>query len=567
MLIERVLSLFCLLPLMVTATPATDLVTGHYEIHLDYQAGGPDPDAGWRFSVSYDEDDDFSTAAGVVRMAPEEITLLAGPAAARSIPDPPGVFGRFGPPGAPLWILPQTQVDGTLFLGVRTTMAAGLFQARVGGNYTPSSQGSVSLKLVSVEGPGPASGGQFAAWKVESFGQAVFSFDTTDGITAADEIPTIPVSSHTHYNWGFTKPGLYRVTFEASGKLMPNHGNVITTARKTFNFMVPFSSSVRGGGELYATESAGVLTLLLASPAEEVVYREDRAMLEARTPAGATSREGLDGAVWETRVNLRSAGRVFANGVGVDPGLASGGLPPTAWSDALLEISDIRGPGNVVWMDGSTVLAGKSGGVISFPHGGRELTIAFDSRGIYRVEGLLRADRVGGGSEVTPFSLVIGAGVGPEFNYEDWRVSFEGAADLPAGALADPMGDFDQDGVRNGVEFALFWHGLDPTRSDGGKLPAATVAADGKVLFNFLRDTWKDTLAGGGWSIQPAMSLDLQHWTVRSSTVPGPPLGLFETGAEEGNAYGRIWSRALRLLPPAGGASSAAFFRLHVTAP
>src|SRR5690606_33352264 len=124
------------------------------------------------------------------------------------VPEPAGVYGRFGPSGTSLHVLPQNNVLGALFLGVRTTMSPGLFQARVGNNYTPSGQGSVSLRLVSVEGTGPAAGGHFATWKTESFGNAVFSFDTTDGIGAADEIPTIPVSSHTHYNWALTKPGV-----------------------------------------------------------------------------------------------------------------------------------------------------------------------------------------------------------------------------------------------------------------------------------------------------------------------------------------------------------------------
>lgn len=565
--IARVLLSFAFLcPLVTASTLGTDLVTGHYEIHLDYTPGAANPDDGWKFSVSYDEDDDFSTSVGVVRMEPEAVTMLMGPAAARVVPNPAGVFSRFGPSGAPLWVLPQTQVDGALFLGVRTTMAAGLFQARVGGNYTPSSQGSVSLRLVSVEGTGPDTGGKFATWKVEGFGQSVFSFDTTDGITAADEIPTIPVSSHTHYNWGFTRPGVYRVTFEASGKLMPNHGGAVTTARKTFTFSVPFSSAVGGGGILQVVEADGAPLLLLADATAGAAYRTDRGMLEARTPAGAAS-AALAGAVWESRVTLVSSARAFPNGVGIAPAIASGGLPPESWSGTVMEISGIRGPGDAAWLDGGTLIADKAGGVVPVPSAGRELTLAFTKTGLYRVEGRVRADRAGGGSVATPFSLVIGAGLGPDFTYADWSASHEAAVGLVAGALSDPIADHDHDGITNGVEFALFWHGLDPTRGDGGRMPSARRTADGGGVFTFLRDTYKDPLAGDGWGIRPAMSHDLVRWTVRSATVPGPPLGLFETGAEEGNAHGRIWSRALRLIPPAAGAPPATFFRLHVTSP
>ncbi len=223
---------------MTAAAPVqTYVADGHYEIHIDYTPTPGNPDAGWLFSVSYDEDNDFSTSAGVVRLNPAETVLVAGPGTQSTVPNPAGVFSRFGPPGTPLWILPQNQIQGVLFLGIRTTMSPGIFQARVGNNHTPSGQGSISLRLVSIEGSGPAAGGDFATWKAESFGTIVWSFDTTDGIGAADEVPTIPVSSHTHYNWGFTRPGLYRVTFEAVGKL--NSPNTFTKGRGTFLFAVP----------------------------------------------------------------------------------------------------------------------------------------------------------------------------------------------------------------------------------------------------------------------------------------------------------------------------------------
>jgi hypothetical protein len=100
-------------------TPPTDLIYGHYEIQVDYTVTPENPDAGWSFAVSYDQDDDFSSAAGVVRLDPESTVIVASPRTRTAVPSPAGVFSRFGPSGTPIWILPQNNILGTCFLGGR----------------------------------------------------------------------------------------------------------------------------------------------------------------------------------------------------------------------------------------------------------------------------------------------------------------------------------------------------------------------------------------------------------------------------------------------------------------
>ncbi len=552
--------LFTVLPAM-GLTPPTDLILGHHEIHVDYSPVPGNPDAGWRFSVSYDEDDDFSSSDGVVRMDPGSTIMIASPASRTAVPSPAGVYSRFGSPGTPLWVLPQSQSTGALFLGVRTTMAAGLFQARVGNNYTPSTQGSISLRVVSVEGSGPAAGGKFATWKVESFGSAVFSFDTTDGIGSGDEIPTVPVSSHTHYNWAFTKPGSYRVTFEAKGKLMPGQGNVLTSARKTFTFMVPFSSRVSAGGELRAALSPdGLPVMITADRSSGVAYATDRAMLEATQPATAAS-SALPGARWELPLDLTTLAAVLPNGVGVDPSAAGAGLPGGEWTELEWIIAERRGPGSLALIDGGTV----AGDTIPLPQGAsRPLLAAFDTTGLYRVTGRLRGKRAGETVTGPPFTLVFGAGVTAEHGYPAWRESFEKSAALPAGTLADPEADHDGDGLANGVEFAFFWQGLDPARADAERMPRPFPTPEGHAVIGFLRDTFKDPLDESGWEIVPGTSADLKTWTTVRPRNPGFPFKIYETSAEEGNARGRILQRRLRVMAPD---PSRAFFRFHVQAP
>jgi surface-anchored protein len=557
----KLLHLLCVaasFPLCRAATPSTDLIYGHYEIHVDYSATPGNPDAGWRFSVSYDEDDDFSTSGGVVRLDPEATTIVAAPATGLAVPSPAGVFARFGSPGTPLWVLPQNNVTGTPFLGVRTTMSAGLFQARVGNNYSPSSQGSVSLRLVSVEGTGADAGGKFATWKNESFGSAVFSFDSTDGISAADEIPTIPVSSHTHYNWAFTKPGLYRVTFEAKGKLMPAHGGVLTSARRTFLFAVPFSSRAGDGARLGIAADESGLRMSVADPTQAVAYAPDRVMLEAGVAAGPAA-SALSGAIWQSIVTVATDASPLPNAVGISPATASSGLASGEWDQLVWTITGVRGPGNFALIRNGSLLATKQGGDIALQSSSNlGLTATFTATGIYRIDGFLEGRRSGLPVVGRPFTITFGAGLTANFSYATWQASFEQTAGLPAGTLSDPEADLDQDGLANGVEFALFWHGLDPTRADAALMPRPSPGG-----ISFLRDTYKDPLDESGWQIRPAYSSDLKSWQIRSSRVPGFPLGLFESEAEEGNARGRILQRRLRVVP----SPPRAFFRFDVTTP
>lgn len=547
-------------------TPPTDLNYGHYEIQVDYTVTPGNPDAGWSFAVSYDQDDDFSSAAGVVRLDPESTVIVASPKTRTAVPTPAGVFSRFGPSGAPIWILPQNNVLGTCFLGVRTIMPAGTFQARVGSNYSPSGQGSTSLRLVSMSGTGVDAGGQFATWKTEAFGSVVFSFDSTNGITAADEIPTIPIGSHTHYNWGLTKPGIYQLTFEAKGKLMPAYGSEITSAQKTFTFAVPFSGRIGNGGALLLSGvEAGAPRVLTADPAAGVAYAPDQAMIEATTPAGPAS-SGLPGALWQWSGNLRALPLPIPNGVGVAPATASGGLVPADWSNVELEIAAVRGPGSFALLDGGgTVLADGAGDVVPLTATSNiSLTAAFTATGLHRVTLIPRGTWNGQAVVGAPVTVTFGAGITAEHDYAAWQASFEQTAGLAAGSLANRDADFDRDGISNGFEFALFWQGMDPTVSDAARMPRAFPSATGDGVLAFLRDTYKDPLDESKWQLRPAASSDLLTWKRRSSRIPGFPLEVFETGLGEGNALGRIARNRLRILGPG---VSRAFFRFDLSPP
>ena len=114
--------------------------------------------------------------------------------------------------------LPETELDasanGTPVLGIG-------IEELVPGDWIG---GTVSLKLVSISGPG-----DFLLWQDDGFGGANVFFDS-----AGDSF-TLAAGSHTHYNWGFTEKGIYGLEFEISG----NHGvDGLQSASGLYTFQV-----------------------------------------------------------------------------------------------------------------------------------------------------------------------------------------------------------------------------------------------------------------------------------------------------------------------------------------
>lgn len=89
---------------------------------------------------------------------------------------------------------------------------------------------SVRLAATKLEGPG-----QLVAYLTESLGRPDRYFDSTDGLDKSDST-TLPPAAHTHLNWAFTKPGVYRLTLQ--GSLDNNDGKLKPLGQGTFTFAV-----------------------------------------------------------------------------------------------------------------------------------------------------------------------------------------------------------------------------------------------------------------------------------------------------------------------------------------
>lgn len=527
---------------MLGQAVAVDLVVGHFEMQIDYANTPGAPDLGWRASVSYDEDGNFNDAVGLTRLDPDTVNFILPPATRTILPANTPVLG---PAGSPLWILPQNQIPGQLFLGWRAIYQPGLFQARVGGNYTPSPLGSISSELVSVTGSGVDRGGHFLMWTSTGFGLDVH-FSTRDGIGQNDLLEPIPAGSHSHYFWGCSQPGSYAVTFRYFGRLNPNFGGHDTSSEQTYHFKVPFPGFLDHAAATLHLGSDLQQPAALFDPALNVEYAPNRAPILAR--------EIPDGDAifpFATRLTLRADAPPAPARVGLAGSQAVAFPPGTPINGNGFEILGVDGPGTLD-------LIPETSGTTLF---------AFSEPGIYRVH--LRSSA---SKKSPPVTLIFLAELSPDYPYSTWAESFEKQHGLAPGALANPHADFDRDGVPDGIEFQLFWHGFDPARPDAHLLPKPEFR-DGAARLRFLRDLHKDNLSGidSGKSDSTPLSLSAayspnlnapwQFWLpIRSNGVPD---GFYETGAEIASEIGPVLDREL-VVPHAS--PNRAFFRWELRA-
>jgi surface-anchored protein len=181
-----------ILPLLMVTAGAlaaqaqTVINSGHVDIGIAYESGN------WNLHVHQEQPVE-------AEFAPDEVILEVGAAAQTGVPADPS-FSFLGNPGDPLWVLPKSENPELLFLGIG---AEELDPA----DWT----GGITLSLESVAGPG-----EFTIWDTDLFGAPLLKMNSGDGIDSLDNLEVIP-GSHAHFFYGFSAPGDYSVTFEASG--------------------------------------------------------------------------------------------------------------------------------------------------------------------------------------------------------------------------------------------------------------------------------------------------------------------------------------------------------------
>lgn len=211
MLSRNLAALLAGLPILVATVSATDanrvfLATEHVDLRVDYNPARTNA----LTLLVRDEDNRTEHPAAVAVLVAEASAEVLLPA---DIPP-------LGQADDPLWVLPASQDPNLLYLGFSAERnPAGVFD------------GLLTVRLVGLDAPG-----HFFLWQTSPAGDFVFRMNTRDGV-APDDAVALPVGSHTHFNWGFTTNGIYRLTFQAEGRRVGETTNLVSDA-VTFTFHV-----------------------------------------------------------------------------------------------------------------------------------------------------------------------------------------------------------------------------------------------------------------------------------------------------------------------------------------
>jgi surface-anchored protein len=127
--------------------------------------------------------------------------------------------------GANYWRLPKDQNISVLFLGLSTE------ELNASDFVSP-----ITFTLLGVTGTsGSPAPGFFSVWNTGDLGPVPL-MSTAVGTTPNSL--SVAAGSHSHFNYGFTAPGLYNVEFKVSSTLSPSLGGELVEGTTTYSFGV-----------------------------------------------------------------------------------------------------------------------------------------------------------------------------------------------------------------------------------------------------------------------------------------------------------------------------------------
>lgn len=292
---------------------------GHTDIALDYS-----PDTGtWDVHVGSD-------ATG--EEFPADKVLLRVNGIARTTIPSGAKFAFLGTAGDPMWLLPQTENEGLLFLGY-------------GGDGIPDDvfvDNQVKVLLKSVEGPG-----DLLSYRVDGFGTPQILFNTRDGITDRDTA-TVQSGGDAHVNWAFSQPGEYRMTLEAVG-IRRDTGTSASSGPVAFAFsvlkpVVFLTNEHVDLRVLYNPAGTNNLAIVARDEDHQMNYQTNECVLVANQPARLTLPEGTpfgdEGAPLNILPQSQDPSLLYLgiSAEGVPSGVFTGGLT--------FHLKDVQGPGS-----------------------------------------------------------------------------------------------------------------------------------------------------------------------------------------------------------------------------
>lgn len=186
-----------------TINPEEPIMHGNYVINHGHIDMGPRFDgSSWRFLIRDDSNAAEENSQNVWRH-PEETVLHIVDTAQLVVPNNDNYSFLGVDPGATVWVVPQTQKSGVVWLGWNTQDPNVMTEISLGATFSVNK----------VQGPGIMNvylqSGDFGAPQV-----------LWDSRKDGDQPVFVETNTHTHANWVFTKPGVYLVQMTVSANLV-----------------------------------------------------------------------------------------------------------------------------------------------------------------------------------------------------------------------------------------------------------------------------------------------------------------------------------------------------------
>jgi surface-anchored protein len=200
--------------------------TGHVDVGLGYSMGN------WDLHIH----DDVNMA----EYDPATTRLVANAMSYQLRPAHPAFDFLGVPAGASIFWLTEVPNPNYLQIGIGAEdNTPGTFANYLESDPRVNASGEyIQLRLKDFSGPG-----DFSLWTNNGLAPIVW-MATSDGIGSTDAVFTIN-GSHSDYNWAFTEPGEYQLTFEASAFLGPGATNLTLSGDVVYSFVaVPEPSSM-----------------------------------------------------------------------------------------------------------------------------------------------------------------------------------------------------------------------------------------------------------------------------------------------------------------------------------
>ncbi|MEU6441641.1 choice-of-anchor M domain-containing protein [Streptomyces sp. NPDC047046] len=209
---------------------------------------------------------DDRDALNPVWRTPESVILHLTPAGAVPLSEDDPGFLFLGAPGDTVYVIPQTQNPDLIWAGWSTQ------------SFTSADlRGDMRLSLDIVEGPGDV-----VLWEWSPFGEPEMIIDGRNGLPATY---TVAPGTHQHANWGFTKPGVYRLTFRWSAELADGT-EVEDASRYTFAVGDVDTSAIELPSEGSSPSPSPTTTSPTPTPSETAPPSPSPS--DATTPPGST---------------------------------------------------------------------------------------------------------------------------------------------------------------------------------------------------------------------------------------------------------------------------------------